>query len=474
MVNKTTKLEIDKNIIRVVKQLQDAGFETYIVGGAVRDALIGRKPKDYDISTAATPEEVRSVFGRKWARIIGRRFRLVHLRCGKEIVEISTFRKKPSAKNKGDKRVEKILSKKKNVKLDNLILRDNEFGSSNEDAWRRDFSINALFYDPVSEQLIDNVGCGLEDIENKIIRVIGVPKVRFEEDPVRLLRALKFAGQCGFSIDSQTEEALKENLQLITHAAPSRLTLELEKILSNSYSHEILKTFHKYGLLHYFLPFFETKFDTVAGQYALKLLTERNRRVNEGYYRNSVSLAVSCLMLPFVEDELGNGEPGTLWRNFESIEPIMKRMLKKSFSPHCLIKRVIGSALRTLQYQPKLRFDNITNNMRYVKSYAHARELAIIQDNVLELEKDYENILPRAKRRSNTKFSKKVSREKRKGHHKDSDDSKCENHSKGDHRKKEHHGKKNDEIKKRKHSKPKDKYKDKKKYRDEDILKLGF
>lgn len=401
MITKLIRLNIDRKIIKIVQQLQSAGYETYIVGGAVRDSLIGRKAKDYDISTAATPEEVRNVFGRRAARIIGRRFKLVHLRCGRDIVEISTFRKKPSAAKKGDKRVEKILAKKKNVKLENLILRDNEFGTSNEDAWRRDFSINALFYDPVAEELIDYVGCGLQDIENRVIRVIGDPKIRFEEDPVRILRALKFAGQCGFSIDPQTEEALKDNLQLITHAAPSRLTLELEKILSNSYSHEILKIFHQYGLLHYFLPFFENNFETVAGQYALKLLTERNFRVNLGYYRNSVSLAVACLMLPFIEDELGNGEPGTLWRNFESIESVMKRMLKKAFVPHCLIKRVIGSAIRTLQYQPKLRFDKVSNSMRFVKSYAHARELAIIQDNVLGLDKDFENNLPTAKRRNN-------------------------------------------------------------------------
>ena len=448
MVKKAIKLDIDTRIIKIVQQLQDAGFETYIVGGAVRDSLLGRQAKDYDISTAATPEQVRGVFGRKAARIIGRRFRLVHLRCGKEIVEISTFRKKPSVKNRGDKRIEKILAQKKNVKLENLILRDNEFGSSNEDAWRRDFSINAMFYDPVAEELIDYVGCGLQDIENKIIRMIGDPQVRFEEDPVRLLRALKFAGQCGFTIDEQTEEALKDNLQLITHAAPSRLTLELEKILSNSYSHEILKTFHEYGLLHYFLPFFENNFNGVAGQYALKLLTERNRRVNAGYYRNSVSLAVACLMLPFVEDELGNGEPGTLWRNFEAIESMMKRMLKKAFVPHCLIKRVIGSALRTLQYQPKIRFDKISNNMRFVKSYAHARELAIIQDNVLELGKDFENVLPRAKRRSNRKkhASKKVVREK---HHKD-------------------------KHKKKGSAKHKKKIKESKKIDNQDVLELGF
>ena len=194
------ELPVSVNARSVVTQLQKAGYETYIVGGAIRDMLLGRTPKDFDISTAATPEEIRQVFGRRSARIIGKRFRLAHVYSGRELFEVATFRKAP-----GKKDLAEHQNGGKDDLPDNLIVSDNSFGTSKEDAARRDFTVNALFYDPEKKEIKDFTGKGLDDMERGIVRAIGNPGLRFEEDPVRMLRALKLVGQYDFALDSATE-----------------------------------------------------------------------------------------------------------------------------------------------------------------------------------------------------------------------------------------------------------------------------
>ena len=223
--------EISRGAYQVVDALQKAGFETYIVGGAIRDLLLKRKPKDFDISTSATPEEVRQVFGRRKARIIGKRFRLTHVTVNGELFEVSTFRRTPSV-HAGDKNDEKFQKMP-----ENLIVSDNDYGTAKEDAFRRDFTVNALFYDPVNKVLIDHTGMGIKDIENGVVRAIGEAALRFEEDPVRMIRALKLVAQFDFSLESATENALFGALPLLKHASAGRLSLELEKILKRSSSH---------------------------------------------------------------------------------------------------------------------------------------------------------------------------------------------------------------------------------------------
>ena len=180
------KLPVSQNSRAVVTELQQAGYEAYIVGGAIRDLLLDRTPKDFDIGCSATPEQVREVFGRRRTRIIGKRFRLTHVTSKGELFEVSTFRKAP----REGSRVEQEPRDGGEVP-ENLIVSDNDFGTSVEDAWRRDFTVNALFYDPVSGELYDHTGMGLADIKSRTVRAIGDPALRFEEDPVRMLRALK-------------------------------------------------------------------------------------------------------------------------------------------------------------------------------------------------------------------------------------------------------------------------------------------
>ncbi len=369
-------LPVDPRMTEVVGRLTGSGYETYIVGGAIRDLLMNRKPKDYDISTAATPEQIREVFGRRNVRIIGRRFRLAHLRLGPEIIEISTFRRAPEGHGREtDAGEDEELP-------ENIILSDNEYGTVEEDARRRDFTINALFYEPCRGELLDFNGHGLEDIRRGVVRSIGAPRLRFEEDPVRMLRALKLVGQYDFSLDGETENALFASLPLIKFASPSRLSLELEKILCSAYGDKHLKIFHDYGFLEYFLPFFHQNWDSDAMRYALELFTERNYRVDEGAYRNSISLAAAILALPFVEKALGSAR-GSLWQDGRDSADCIRKTLAQIFQPQSLMKNVMISAEHILRLQPAMF--NMEDDGSIIGSYgyAHAREVISIQ-NALE------------------------------------------------------------------------------------------
>ena len=367
------KLPISSNARYVVSSLQEAGFEAYIVGGAIRDLLLERTPKDFDIGCSATPEEVRQVFGRRSARIIGKRFRLTHVTCKGELFEVSTFRKAPAetaaAPAKEGSDTEEMA--------ENLILSDNSWGTAVEDAWRRDFTVNALFYDPVDGQLYDHTGMGLADIKSRTVRAIGEPALRFEEDPVRMLRALKLVGQFDFTLDSATENALFARLELLKLASPSRLALELEKIFGSCCGDRHLRAFHDYGLLEYFLPELNHCWDTPVMDRALELLYERNCRLDEGRYRNSVSLAMACVALPFVEEALGIA-PG---------DPVPSRkcggaanaVLEKIFLPLHMMIRLNLSAEKILTLQAIFDQGKCPRELYTSRSYPNARELKIIR-----------------------------------------------------------------------------------------------
>ena len=289
---KSLKHKIDPYIIDVIGRLRSAGYETYLVGGAVRDILLDRTPKDYDVSTAATPEEVRRVFRDRHTLIIGKRFRLVHLIRGRDITEISTFRKRPDLEDQADR------PKRCENAPENMIFHDNAFGTSRDDAFRRDFTVNAIFYDPIDDRLVDHTGLGVSDLRDGIVRTIGDPALRFEEDPVRVLRAIKLVGQYGFTMEPETGKAVRTSLELILHASPSRLSLELEKILRNPYTGEILKAFHDYGFLRYYLPDLDAVFETPEMDYALELLALRGERIRSGVFRASLRGRMDTITAP--------------------------------------------------------------------------------------------------------------------------------------------------------------------------------
>jgi poly(A) polymerase len=203
---------IDPDADRVLRRLSRHGHKAYLVGGCVRDLLLDRKPKDFDVATSATPNQIRDVF--RNCRIIGRRFRLAHIFFGEKIIETSTFRANP--RHEDDSEL--------------LIRRDNVFGSATEDAQRRDFTINGLFYDVEAEQVIDYVG-GADDLEARLVRTIGDPDIRFREDPVRILRAIKFAARLGFDIEPRTYQALIRHRGEIKKCSPVRVVEEIYRLL---------------------------------------------------------------------------------------------------------------------------------------------------------------------------------------------------------------------------------------------------
>lgn len=230
---------LSSGALKVLYRLKNGGYRAYLCGGAVRDLLLGGRPKDFDVCTDAKPDEMRKLF--RNARIIGRRFRLAHVIFHDGIVEVSTFRRTPAAEEQ--KRQEGEL----------LITSDNTFGNPREDAFRRDFTINALFYNVADFSVIDYVG-GIDDLRNKIVRVIGDPDVRFCEDPVRMLRACEFAGRLGFDIDPRTQQAIRDNGQEVLKAAPARLTEELLQLLKCGRAGTSVQWMLDLGLLDSLLP----------------------------------------------------------------------------------------------------------------------------------------------------------------------------------------------------------------------------
>jgi poly(A) polymerase len=226
------------NATAVVEQLQAAGYEAYIVGGSVRDLLLGKSPKDFDIATDATPEEVRDVFPR--CRLIGRRFRLAHVRMRGDLLEVATFR------GQGDVRQDK----------EGRILRDNVWGSVEEDAVRRDFTINALFLDPVSGEIRDYVG-GYEDLQARRLRLIGDPETRYREDPVRLLRAARFVAKLGVEPDQKTIAPMAATSEQLEQIPPARMFEELCKLFLTGHAQRTMETLQRFNLTRYLFPVLE-------------------------------------------------------------------------------------------------------------------------------------------------------------------------------------------------------------------------
>ena len=276
--------DISPRAIHIVRRLRENGHEAHIVGGAVRDLLLGARPKDFDIATGAHPSQVRRLF--RNSRIIGRRFRLVHVFFHKkgrhpEILEVSTFR----AQGDGAE-----------VDEDGRILADNVYGDAKDDARRRDFTVNALFYDPLDEKIIDYVD-GFADIRRRRLRLIGEPQTRMREDPVRVLRALRHSEKLGLNIDRATAASLRPRAPLLENIAPSRLFDELLKVLLSGAAVPILRAWRKHAVPPAVFPPLET---LEKNPLAVAALADMDRRVREG--RNaSVSFAVAATMWRDIE-----------------------------------------------------------------------------------------------------------------------------------------------------------------------------
>ncbi len=234
------KSDIDPDALKIIHRLNKFGYKAFIVGGGVRDILLGKRPKDFDVATNATPNQIRKMFNN--CRIIGKRFKLVHILFRGKIIEVSTFRSLPEHRKESHKKVK-----------DYLLKKDNVYGSAKEDAARRDFTINSLYFDVRNESIIDYVG-GFEDIQNRVLRVIGDPDVSFKEDPVRMLRAVKFSVLLGLGIEKKTKQSIKKNRMEIRKASPARLLEEYNKIFRTWKTSLIFQALAENHLLEIMIP----------------------------------------------------------------------------------------------------------------------------------------------------------------------------------------------------------------------------
>lgn len=244
--------QVDRDALYVLEKLRTAGYIAYLVGGSVRDLLLGEHPKDYDISTSAKPEEIKALF--RNCILIGRRFRLAHIRFGRKILEVSTFRS-------GD------------VDSEDLILRDNQWGTAEEDVTRRDFTINGLFFDSFEQTVIDYVG-GYPDITKKYLRTIGQPYLRFKQDPVRMIRLLKFQARFSLDVDPDTRQALLECRSEIIKSAPARVLEELLRMLESGASYHFIKLMTDHGMLQPLLPDISRFLESNDGENVFSYLQE--------------------------------------------------------------------------------------------------------------------------------------------------------------------------------------------------------
>ncbi|PHS27481.1 MAG: poly(A) polymerase [Methylophaga sp.] len=262
-----SRKQIDPHALKILYQLKDAGFDAYLVGGCVRDLLLGHEPKDFDVTTNASPEQVHKLFRK--SRLIGRRFKLVHVGFGRNVIEVATFRAPPEA----------------DQHVDGRIMRDNVFGTLEQDAWRRDFTINALYYDIRDFSIIDYTG-GIADLEAGKIRLIGDVETRYREDPVRMLRAIRFVGKLGLRLDNETERFIPKLAKLLTDIPAARLfdeSLKLYLTGNAAVTHELLC---HYGVFEALFPqtaaLLHTEEDNFPRTLITKALENTDLRIDDG------------------------------------------------------------------------------------------------------------------------------------------------------------------------------------------------
>lgn len=301
---------VEERALRVVRTLQQAGHQAYIVGGAVRDLLLGLRPKDFDVATDATPEQVKALFRR--AFLIGRRFRIVHVIFGHgrdhEVIEVSTFRalldNGAAEQVRGNEKTSRheLSGKAHVVDATGRVLRDNVWGTQIEDAARRDFTVNALYYDP-SAQVVVDYHHGLADARARVLRMIGDPATRYREDPVRILRVVRFAAKLGFTPDAATEAPIRELSGLLANVPASRLFDEMVKLLQTGHALASLQALRACGLGRGVFPVLDAALDPATGEpgrFVRLALADTDRRVAEG--RSVVpSFLLGCLLWPEVQ-----------------------------------------------------------------------------------------------------------------------------------------------------------------------------
>src|SRR5689334_9155750 len=330
---------------KVCAVLREGGFQAYVVGGAVRDLLLGIAPKDFDVATDARPEEIKPLFRR--ALIIGRRFRLVHVMMGQDTVEVSTFRAADPETSEKDEH--------------GRVLRDNVFGTQEEDARRRDFTVNALYYDPATEEVVDFHG-GLADLKKRVMRVIGDPETRYREDPVRMLRAVRLGAKLGLTLDAATREPIAEMAPLMERVPPARLFDEMLKLLLSGHASACLRHLREVGLHKGLLPLLDVILDQPLGERFVTLaLAQTDERVQSDRPVSPAFLFAALLwheVLAASKARQARGE-----RPVPALEAAMDEVLDVQCEKLAITRKLTATMREVWSMQP--RFENRSGSRAY-------------------------------------------------------------------------------------------------------------
>lgn len=348
---------IDPDALIVLEKLRQAGFVAYLVGGSVRDLLVKEVPKDYDISTSAHPEQVKAVFGRQ-CLLIGRRFRLAHVRFGRKVIEVSTFR---TGENDSD-----------------LITQDNVWGTPEEDVLRRDFTINGLFYDSSNHSILDYVG-GIEDLKKQVLKSIGDPTIRFKQDPVRILRLLKFHARFRFQIDQPTHEAAYQCRNEIIKSSPARILEEILRMLESGHAAPFIRVLTEHEILPLLFPLIAKFIKSKTGKFIYRYLACADQlNLPNKKHPLDRSVLAACLIFPILEHAL---EQQYLSKkkipHLGDITVLTSTLVKEAFT-HTFShfpRRIssITTALIVAQY----RFTPLSGRRHYQEKFFHHKEFLL-------------------------------------------------------------------------------------------------
>ncbi|MDX1528419.1 MAG: polynucleotide adenylyltransferase PcnB, partial [Gammaproteobacteria bacterium] len=358
-----SRSNISSGALKVLYTLNKAGYEAYLVGGGVRDLLLGTTPKDFDVATDAHPEDIRKLF--RNCRLIGRRFRLAHVRFGREVVEVATFRGAAADVKDED-----------HLKVNGRIVRDNVYGTLEEDAFRRDFSVNCLYYNIADFSVVDFTG-GMDDLKNRKLRMIGDPETRYREDPVRTLRALRFAAKLGFRIDPDSEGPLARAAEDLADIPPARLFEEVLKLFMEGCARKTFDLLRKYGVFEHLFPETNACLDDhdaeVARRMVERALENTDARIAEGKPVTPAFLFAALLWEPVrqdVEAMIARGMSPFQAYDLAGVDVIARQVehvaLPKRFS---VITREIWEMQPRLERQRGARAKQILTRPRFRAAY---------------------------------------------------------------------------------------------------------
>lgn len=351
-----SRSHISENALKVLYRLKNAGFEAYLVGGCVRDLLLGREPKDFDVVTDAHPEQVRKIF--RNCRLIGRRFRLAHVHYGQEIIEVATFRGAADSSDSG----------KLHSDDNGRVLRDNVYGTIGEDVWRRDFTVNALYYNIKDFSIVDYAG-GMQDHSAGILKLIGDPVTRYREDPVRMLRAVRFAVKLGFNLHPDCEKPIPEMCVLLENIPAARLYDELLKLFLGGYAVQTFEMLRHYGLFAVLFPETERSLELeeqgFPKVFLTKALENTDKRLTEGKTVTPYFLLAAFLWEPmqaWIAEKIAAGKDvSTAYQ--EAANEVIGRQVKYTAFP-----KQIGLAMREVwSLQPKFERRHGVRSLRLLE-----------------------------------------------------------------------------------------------------------